>query len=124
VGNFEKSLVTILVVAGIAAIIAYNLMKQQRDTDRANARHRAEQQIASDRLNPLSFQNRCGLAPSHKRDGRSFMISYPAENVAVSFLSDEADSTSFKQVDYWSMKPLVPITLSDVVSRLNCSPRP
>jgi hypothetical protein len=117
-------LAAIFVVGGIAAIIAYNLMKHQRDTDRVNARHRAEQEIASDGLNPLSFQSRCGIAPSHKRDGRSFMISYPAENVSVSFLSDSSDGVIFKRVDYWSMQPLVSITLSEAVSRLDCSPRP
>jgi len=124
VGNGGKILAMILVVVGIAGIVVYNLMERRRDVDRANARQRVEQQIASDRLNPLSFQSRCGMAPSTNRDGRSFMISYPAENVAVSFLLDSSDSVIFKRVDYWSMHPLAPITLSEVVSRLDCSPRP
>ena len=127
--NTKRFLFLFLVALGIAGLVIganvyQNQLDQQHDAARYAARARAEQQIASDRLNPMSFQSRCGLASSHRRDGRSFMISYPAENVAVSFLSDKADSTSFKRVDYWSIQPLVPITLSQAVSRLDCSPRP
>jgi hypothetical protein len=126
VGNFEKIVIMILVVAVIATVIKYGLMEDQRLRGRSRARHLAEQQIASDRLNPVTFQRRCGTAPYSKRDKLGFVISYPEQNVSVSFFADPNPHAAirFKSVDYWSMQPLVPITLSEAVSRLDCSPRP
>jgi hypothetical protein len=123
VGNVEKILIVVIVVAGIAAIAAYDVIERQRDIDRANAQRRAEQQISSDSLSPLSFQSRCGMAPYRKLDERGFVISYPAQNVEVAFLADPKNQYEYQSFDYWSMQPLVPITLSEAASRLGCSPR-
>jgi hypothetical protein len=124
----SRKVVLFLILVGILAIVEGNLrMERQRDIDRANAQ-RVEQQIAADKLSPSLFQLRCGDAPFRHRTYDGFVLSYPAQNVTVAWLTDHGkDHTyygyGFKRVDYWSMKPLVPIALSEVVQRLGCTPR-
>lgn len=114
----------IVVVGGILGI----LVQDQQNLKAASDRSLAEQQIAKYKLSPVMFQLRCGDAPIRKRTYDGFVLTYPAQNVTVGFLTDHGKDHGyygygFKSVDYFSMQPLVPISLSEVVQRLDCTPR-
>jgi hypothetical protein len=112
-------LVLFLALAATVGILA----TMQKNQATASNRALAEEQIAKFKLSPAMFQLRCGDAPSRLRDGRGFVLSYPQQNVSVAFLADPKDADRYMRVDYWSMKPLVAITLPEVVDRLGCRPR-
>jgi hypothetical protein len=113
----------VVVISGIVGLVVQDQQKVKAAVDRSLA----EQQIAKYKLDPVTFQLRCGDAPVRKRTYDGFVISYPAQNVTVGFVVDHGKDHGyygygFKRVDYFSMQPLVPITLREVVQRLDCTP--
>jgi hypothetical protein len=109
----------VVLVGGIIGMVMQDEQKAKAVADRSLA----EQQIAKYKLSPAMFQLRCGDATYRKHEQRGFVLSYPKQNVSVSFLADSKNPNDYTRVDYFSMQPLVPITLSEVVQRLDCSPR-
>jgi len=95
---------------GGASIIGHYRTCQQRGL--------ARQQIAA-KLDPDGFEFRCGFGQSLPRRDALYLV-YP-QGVMVRYgVTDGA----YSSVSYWFFPEHVQTTLSEVVTRLDCRPRP
>ncbi len=118
--SIQEKVGHLLILCGaVASIIAYALFAVFLMRPRSEIQSEPKPEAAKDE--PSATPPWCAkMAADDAQHIR--VLSYPKQNVSVSFLANPKNSYDYTRVDYWSMQPLVPITLAEVVQRLDCTP--